>query len=154
MMRRTPRSIRQLLPPAQLLIKLLTLRLRTRILPVRTVRMAEGRSFYAALLQLSAQLLPQRLPAPTIQSREQLFGLLSPEDGAMLHPRTANSLHLSKLCTLLFQPLQNQIDGFEEHGDGREHLALVGVGKDTLLDAMMGEVGVEVDFGFVDEFEV
>jgi len=72
----------------------------------------------------------------------------------MLHARARNALHLFKLRALLFQPLENKINGFEEERDGREDLALGGVGENTLLNAMVREIGVEVDFGFVDQFQV
>jgi hypothetical protein len=98
------------------------------------------------------QLLYQRLAA--IQIREQVFRLFTPEHSAMLHTRTRDALHLGEVRSLLFQPLQDQIDGFEEKGGGREDLALGRVGKNALLDAIFGEVGIEVDLGLVDEFEV
>jgi hypothetical protein len=154
MMRRAPRPIRQFLFPTQLLVKLLALRLRTRVLPVRAVSMAKGRALHAPLLEPGSQLLLQRLPTRAIQPRKQLTRLLPPEYGAMLHTRTTDALDLAKVRSLLFQPLQHQVDGLEEHGNGCKHLALAGVGEDALFDAMVGEIGVKVDFGFVDEFEI
>lgn len=72
----------------------------------------------------------------------------------MLHTRTRDTLDLGEVGTLLLQSLQDKINGFEPQGDGRENLALSRVCEDTLLDAIFGEIGIEIDFGFVDKFEI
>jgi hypothetical protein len=72
----------------------------------------------------------------------------------MLHARTGDALDLGVVGTLFLQSLQNEVNGFEPQGDGRKHLALIVVVKDALLKTILGEVGVEVDLGFVEEFEV
>jgi hypothetical protein len=141
-MRTASRRLRQLRLTPQRPIKALTLLLRTGILPIRTVRMTK------CLLQL----LDQRLRS--IQIRQSALRIPAPKDSPMLHARARNALDLSKLCALLFQPLKNKINGFEEERDGCEDLALSRVREHTLLNAMVREVGVEVDFGFVDQFEV
>jgi hypothetical protein len=51
--------------------------------------------------------------------------------------------------------LQYKVNRFEEQSDRREHLALGGVRQHALFDAILcAEIGVEVDFGFVEELEV
>jgi hypothetical protein len=55
---------------------------------------------------------------------------------------------------LLLQSLEDKIDSFEEQRSWRKDLALCRVGEDALVDAILGKVGVEVDFRFVNEFEV
>lgn len=73
----------------------------------------------------------------------------------MLHTRAADTLHLIKLRTLLLQPLQHEINGFEEQSHRREHLTLSGVGQHALLNAILcAEIRVEVYFGFLEELEV
>jgi hypothetical protein len=72
----------------------------------------------------------------------------------MLHARTRDALDLGEIGALLLQSLQNEVDGFEPQGDGREDLALIGVCEDTLLNSIFREIGVEVNFGFVDKLEV
>lgn len=72
----------------------------------------------------------------------------------MLHARARYALYFGEVRTLIFQSLQNQIDGLEEQSDGCEDFALVGIREDAFLDAILGEVGIEIDFGFVDELQV
>jgi hypothetical protein len=72
----------------------------------------------------------------------------------MLHARPGNSLDFVKIRALPFQPLQHEIDGLEEQRDGRKDLAFGWVGENALVDTIFRKVGVEIDFGFVDEFEV
>ena len=72
----------------------------------------------------------------------------------MLHACTRNTLDLGEIGTLLLQSLQDKVDGFKPQGNRREDFALVGVCEDTLLNSILGEIGVEVDFGFVDKFKV
>jgi len=55
---------------------------------------------------------------------------------------------------LVLQLLQDEIDGFEEQRNRREDLALFWVGENTLFDAIMWQVSVEVDFGFVYQLEI
>jgi hypothetical protein len=72
----------------------------------------------------------------------------------MLHARTRDTLNLGEIGALLLQSLQDKVNGFEPQGDGRKNFALVRVSEDTFLDSIFGKVGVEVDFGFVNKFEV
>jgi hypothetical protein len=72
----------------------------------------------------------------------------------MLHARTRDTLNLGEIGALLLQSLQDKVNGFEPQGDGRKNFALVRVCEDTFLDSIFGKVGVEVDFGFVNKFEV
>jgi hypothetical protein len=72
----------------------------------------------------------------------------------MLHPRAGYALHFREIKSLLFQSLKHEVHGVEPHGYGREDLTLGGVREDAFLDTIFGEIGVEVDFGFVGEFEV
>lgn len=72
----------------------------------------------------------------------------------MLHTRSRDALHFGEVCTLVLQPLEHEVDGVEEQGDRCENLTLAGVGEHALFNAIFGEVGVKVDFGFVDELEV
>jgi hypothetical protein len=72
----------------------------------------------------------------------------------MLHARARNPLDTRKLSPLILQPLQHQIDSFEKQGRGRKHLAFSRVGQHALVHAIFCQVGVEIDFGFVDELQV
>jgi len=72
----------------------------------------------------------------------------------MLHTRTRDTLDLGEVGALLLQSLQDKINGFEPQGDRREDLALGRVGEDTLLNAIFEEIGIEIDFGLVDEFKI
>lgn len=142
----TPRSIRQLLRTPQHLVEPLTLLLRTRILPIRTERMTERP------LTTTLKLFNQRLAR--VKTRKQRFCIFAPKHCPMLHPRPTNSLDFRKVRSLLFQTRQDEFNGFEEQCCGGEDLALGGVGEDAFFNAIFEQVGVKVDFGFVDEFEV
>jgi hypothetical protein len=72
----------------------------------------------------------------------------------MLHPRTRYSLDFGEVGTLILQPLQDEVDSFEEQCGRCEDLALGRIGEDSFLDAILCEVGIEVDLSFVNEFEV
>lgn len=146
----TPSRISQLLRRPQCSIKSVALILRTRVLPVRTERVAK-RAFSLPLCT-TLELLNERLSL--IQSGEQCFRVLTPEHCAMLHTSTRDSLDLGEVGTLLLQSLQDKINGFEPQSDRREDLAFGGVGENTLVNSILGEIGIEVDFGFLDEFEV
>ena len=140
----------QLVRIVELRIKCLALLLCARILPIRAEGMAEGA--FPLALGTALQLLHQCLSC--IQSAQQGLRTLAPKHSPMLHPGARNALHFGKIGALVLQALQHEINGLKEHGNGRKHLALVGIGEHALLDAILGEVGVEVDLGFVDELEV
>tara|TARA_R110002003_G_scaffold122_1_gene10996 strand:- start:4844 stop:5164 length:321 start_codon:yes stop_codon:yes gene_type:complete len=55
---------------------------------------------------------------------------------------------------LILQPLQHEIDGFKEERNGGKHFALGRVSEHSFLDAILGEISVEIDLCFVDKFEV
>jgi hypothetical protein len=63
-------------------------------------------------------------------------------------------LDLGEVGTLVLQPLQDEVNSLEPQSNGRKHFALIRVGEDAFLDAILGEVGVEVDFCFMNKFEV
>jgi hypothetical protein len=81
---------RQIVCSVQSSIKLLALLLRAGILPVGAERVAESTASLALCAAL--ELLTQRLAA--VQVGQQRLGILAPEDGAVLHARTRNTLHL------------------------------------------------------------
>ena len=84
-----------------------------------------------------------------------MLRILAPKHSSMLHARTRKTLHLGEVCTLLLQPLQYEVDSFEEQSYGCEHLALGRVCEHALLNAIFGtEVCVEIDLGFLQELEV
>jgi hypothetical protein len=130
----------------QLHIKSFTLLLRARILPVGTERMAER------IAPVSVQLLQQRLPA--VQPCKQYLCILAPEHSSMLHSRAAYPLHLGEIRALIFQALEDELDSFQPQRDRGEDLAFGRVREDALLDAILGEIGIKVDFGFKNELEV
>ena len=72
----------------------------------------------------------------------------------MLHASTRDTLDLGEVGTLLLQSMQDKINGFEPQGDGRENLTLGRVCEDTLLNTIFGKIGIEIDFGLVDKFEI
>lgn len=78
-----------------------------------------------------------------------------PEDAAVLLARATDSLDLGDGAFLLHESREHEVDGLEPHGHGRKHFALLLVGLHTLGDAIFGpKVGVEVDLGLRDDFEV
>lgn len=146
MVRLAASNLSQLLRTPELRIELITLLLRTSILPIRAMRMSKS-----ALLP-TLQLLQKRLPS--VQTGKHSLRLLGPKNRTMLHTRARKALDLAEIDALIFQPLQDQVDGFQPHGRGSVDLALAGVGEDALCDAVFGaEVGVEVDFGLVPVFQ-
>jgi hypothetical protein len=81
---------RQIVCSIQSSIELLTLLLRAGILPVGAERVAESTASLALCTAL--ELLTQRLAS--VQVGQQCLGILAPEDGAVLHARTRNTLDL------------------------------------------------------------
>jgi hypothetical protein len=72
----------------------------------------------------------------------------------MLHARTGDTLNFGKICPLLFQTLQDEVDSFEKQCGRSKHLALCRICEDALLNAILCEIGVKVNLSFVNEFEV
>lgn len=150
-MRLTPRRIGEVLRISQRPIESLDLFLGTRILPIRTERVTK-RALPLAF-STAFELLQQCLPR--VQISEKVLSILAPKHSTVLHARTTDTLDLREICTLLFQPLQDKINRFQKQSNRREHLALGGVRQHALFDAIFrAEVGVKVDFGFVEELEV
>ena len=63
-------------------------------------------------------------------------------------------MDLGEVGTLLLQTLQDKVDSLEPQGDWCKHFTLIWVCENTLLNAILGQVGVKVDFGLMDKFEV
>jgi hypothetical protein len=89
-MRLTPRRLSEIIRIPQRLIKSLNLLLRTRVLPIRTERVAK-RALPLAL-RTAFELFQQRLPR--IQTSKEVLSILAPEDSSMLHARTTDALDL------------------------------------------------------------
>lgn len=149
MMRRTPRNLGQLLLPAQRLIKLITLRLGTMILPIGPVGMTQR------AIQLRLQ---PALALRAVQLPQERLGLLAPEHAAVLLARAADGADAVQEGSVGFrgdEAREDQVQCLEPHGDGREYLAFRGVGEDALGEPILRpEVAVEVDFGFGVDGEV
>lgn len=150
------RHLCQLFRAAQAFIKLLALLLRTCILPVRAVLMCKCAKLLNILpftiRTLSNQLLSQ--PFTTIKASHDLFSIRAPEYCSMLHTGTSDTLHAAEVEALGMQAREHQVQGLEPHGDGRKDLIFGGIGEHTLFDAVVGEVGVEVNKGGVGKLEV
>lgn len=147
MMRRTSRHLCQPFRRFQRLIKPITLRLGTMILPIRCIRMGE-RSFKLVHQKLSLSLT-------IFQSGKKLLSLPAPVYTSMLLARTANTPNAVHGCVGFLQALENKVQSLEPHGDGRKDFAFGFVHLHALLDAIFGaEVAVEVDLGGGDDGEV
>jgi hypothetical protein len=136
-----PGDIRQAIIRAQRSVKGVTLLLRTGILPIGAERMCKS------ILQLADQGLFR------VQAAQQLLAGGSPVNTAVLLTGTGNALDPLKRRALLCQPLEHQVDGLQPHGYRGVDLPLGLVDEDTFLDAILEEVGVEVDFGFVHDLQ-
>lgn len=89
-----------------------------------------------------------------VQVAEDFLARLAPIHTSMLLTSSRYSLNLLERRSLLLQPLQDQIQSFQPHGYGSIHGMVGLVNMDTFLDAIFGEVGVEVCFGFIENFQV
>jgi hypothetical protein len=98
------------------------------------------------------QLFYQRLSC--IKIRKYRLCILTPKHRSMLHSRARNALYFRKVRALVFQPLEHEINGIEEQRGWCKDLTLCRVGEDALLDTIFREIGVKVDFGLVDKFEI
>lgn len=137
MMCRTSRSVGQPLRCPKSLIKLITLSLRAVVLPVGRIRMGEGP------LQLIHQIPPLLI---RLKLREKLFSLSAPVYAAMLLARTTDTADAVERGLGLLKALEDEVEGFKPHGNGRKNLTIDFVYLDTLLDAIFGaEVAVKVD---------
>lgn len=73
----------------------------------------------------------------------------------MLHASTGNTLYFRKICALLLQSLQDQVDSLQEQCYGRKHLTLSGVCEHAFLNAILcTEICVKVYLCLLEEFEV
>lgn len=72
----------------------------------------------------------------------------------MLHARASDALDAAKVQALVAQARQDEVQSLEPHGDGGEDFIFGRVGEHALLDAVVDEVGVEIDDGGVDELQV
>lgn len=142
MMRLTPRHLRQNLPTPQRRINLITLPLRTRILPIRTKWVRKR----------VAQLLLQRLLR--IQPLEHMLRLQPPIHAPMLLPSPTDTPHAREIQTLIAEAVKDAVQGLQPEGDGGEDFVLGFVGLHAFLDGEVVGVGVEVEDGRVDDFEV
>lgn len=136
-------NLRQPLRRLKIGIKLVALRLRAVILPIR--RVGERKRLL--------QLLDERLIGLR-QAAQQRLGLLGPVGAAVLLARAADALDAvhGRLCR---EAAQDEVDGLEEHGDGRVDLALGLVGQNALAQAiLLAKVGVKVDLGLGDDGQV
>lgn len=137
MMSFAPSNLSQGFRAPKLIVKVLTLLLRASILPVGTVRMGKS----------SRHLLHQRLVA--VQTLHGGFSILGPENSAVLHAGSGNTSHFAEIESGFLEALEHKVDGFEPHGCRSVDFALGWVGKDALLDTIIAQVSVEVDFGLV-----
>ena len=81
--------------------------------------------------------------------------MTAPVDATVLLAGAADAPDPVQGRVLLFQPLQDQVEGLKPHGYGGKHLAFIFVDEHALLDLVLGgEVLVEVDFGVCDNVEV
>lgn len=112
--------------------------------------MTESRSTLS--FDTTAELFQQRLSR--IQPAQQSLCIFTPKHSAMLHSRSRKSLDSREVGSNVLQSLKNKLNGLEEHGHGRKDFSLGGIGEDTFVDAIFAQVGIEVYFGFMDEFEV
>lgn len=138
----TARHLSQLLRAPQKRIKLIAFGLRTRILPIGTVRVGE----------CPLQLLLQRLLL--IQTLEQSLCVSAPVDTAVLLSGAADALDATKVQPLLLQHAQHTVQRLQPHGDRRKHLVLRLIGLHALFDVEPARVGIEVELGDVDDFQL
>lgn len=139
-MRRTPRDIRQLRIITQRSVELVALRLGAVVLPVGRERVAQR-----ARQKLLERLVTAGTAPP--HAGQQLLGVVVPVDAAVLLAGAADAPDAVQLGTAVPQPGEDQVDGLEPHGHGREDLALVVVDEDALVQAiLLAKVCVEVDF--------
>lgn len=145
MVRRAPRDLGQPLLAPQRGVELVTLPLRRVVLPVGRKGVAQG----------AVQLLLEPLAALAAQAGQQLLGVLAPVDAAVLLARAADAAHALQRGLLGLEAREDEVDGLEPHGHGREHLALGLVDLHALGQAILGaKVGVEVDLGLGEDAEV
>lgn len=135
-------SISQLIRAAQEGIKLITLLLRTGILPVGTIWMGEG----------PAQLVLQGLAR--VQFLEETLRILSPVHTPVLLSSTADALHTGEIQALLLQTLEDAVQGLEPQCHRGIDLMLGFIGDNTFFDRESAGVSVKVEFGDVDDFQV
>lgn len=146
MVRRTPRDIRQSRVIAQRSVKLVALGLRAVVLPVGRERVAQ---------RARQELLERPVAGAAPHAAQQLLGVVVPVDAAVLLAGAADAPDAVQLGAAVSQPGEDQVDGLEPHGHGREDLALVVVYEDALVQAiLLAEVCVEVDLCLGEDVQV
>lgn len=147
MMRRTPGDIRQLRVVAQCSVELITLRLRAVVLPVRRVGVAQRAGEEVLEGAAAAGAAPG--------AAQQLLGVVVPVDAPVLLAGAADAPDAVQRGAGVPEAAEDQVDGLEPHGHGREDLALVVVDEDALGQAiLLAEVCVEVDLCLGEDVQV
>lgn len=135
-------DLSELLGTSQVCIKLVTLLLRTGILPIGTERVRKG----------SLELVLQRLGL--FQSLQQACGILAPIHTTMLLTGGANTFDTRKVEALVLERAEHPVERLQPESDGGEDFVLGFVGHDALFDIEAVRVGVKVEFGFIFNLEV
>jgi len=147
MMRLASRGICKRLLVTQFLVECLALLLCACVLPIRTVWMAKR-----TLSVFGRQLVYQRLAR--IQSSQQRFCVVTPKDSPVLHACSRDTLDRGEVDSIIFQSLKNKVEGLEPQSSRGVDFALGGIRQDAILyTILLSKVGVEINFGLVDEFE-
>ncbi len=125
---------------AKFSIKHVTLFLSASILPIRTKRMSKG---------ILCKLINQSLFR--LQAAKQLLTCLTPINTSMLLASSRDAFYSLKWRSLVLQPLENNIHGFQPHGYRSVYRSRCLLNKDTFLSSILRKICIKVRLCFIQD---